>query len=381
MTSSTVIHSARIVDPDAVRSDSWIEIRGSRVWARGSGASWRRDASPDAVVVDARGSLMCAGFIDLHCHGGGGASVTTDIATVLATHVLHGTTRLVASLVSAPIPELCVQLAALARATAGDARLIGSHLEGPFLEPAYRGAHDPAALQDATGDTIDALVDAADGTLVQVTVAPERPGGREAITALRERGVLVAVGHTAADGRQTQEALRSGAGLLTHAFNGMPGLHHRDPGPIMAAVNSLECVLEVISDGSHVHPDMVHLLFRLAPGRVILVTDAMAAAGAGDGDYRLGSLDVCVRDGTARLASGDSIAGSTLTMDAALRHTVQECHIPLHEAVAAITSTPARTLGRTDELGLLSPGRRADAVLLGRDLAVEAVWADGMRYR
>lgn len=379
MTSSTVIHSAEIIDSDGIRSDSWIEIRGTRLWARGTGTSWRRQASPAAAVVDARGSLMCAGFIDLHCHGGGGASVTSDIATVLATHVRHGTTRLVASLVSAPVPELCTQLAALARTAGADPRLLGSHLEGPFLEPAYRGAHDPAAVRDATSADIDALVAAADGTLVQVTVAPERAGGREAIAALRARGIVVAIGHTAADLDHAAEAFRAGATVLTHAFNGMPGLHHRAPGPVLAAVHSPDCTLEVISDGVHVHPDMVNLLFRLAPGRVALVTDAMAAAGAGDGHYRLGSLDVRVHEGVARLAVGDSIAGSTLTMDAALRHTVQQCGVPVHEAVAAITSTPARTIGRAGELGHLRAGYRADVVVLRSDLTVDAVWVDGLR--
>lgn len=379
MSGSTVIHSAQVVDPEGTSSDTWIELRGARISARGTGASWRRHASPDAQLVDARGRLLAAGFIDLHCHGGGGASVTADIDTVLATHVRHGSTRLVASLVSASIPELCAQLAALARTADEDGRLLGSHLEGPFLDHAHRGAHHPEAVRDATRDDVDALIASARGTLVQVTLAPERPGGVDAIAALRAQGVIVAIGHTAATFHQTQEALRAGATMLTHAFNGMPGLHHRAPGPVLAALQSHACVLEVISDGVHVHPDMVELLFRLAPGRVTLVSDAMAAAGAGDGDYRLGSLDVRVRDGVARLASGDSIAGSTLTLDAALRHTVQRCGVPLHDAVAAVTATPARTIGREGDLGRLRPGHRADALILREDLTVAAVWADGVR--
>lgn len=380
MTTPTVIHSARIVDPDGVTSDGWIGMRGGHVSARGTGRSWRNADWADADVVDADGSVMTAGFIDLHCHGGGGESVTSDVLRVIDTHAQHGTTRLVASLVSAPTSLLCTQLAALSRHARTDGRLLGSHLEGPFLEQTHRGAHDPTVIRDACPREVDELVAAAGGTLVQVTLAPERPGAVEAIRAFRASGAVVAIGHTAAGLDDAREALRAGARLLTHTFNGMEGIHHRAPGPIPAALGDPDCVLEVISDGVHVHPDVVRLLFRLAPHRIALVTDAMAAAGSTDGDYRLGSLDVTVTNGVARVSDGGSIAGSTLTMDAALRHTVHRARVSLHDAVAAMTATPARTIGR-DDMGRLAAGCRADAVLLSAALEVTAVWVDGRRVR
>ncbi|WP_327042227.1 N-acetylglucosamine-6-phosphate deacetylase [Microbacterium sp. Root61] len=368
------------MDPEGVVPDSWIVMAGNRIRARGTGPSWRAHVSSPADVVDACGAYLTAGFIDLHCHGGGGSSVTGDLDTVIETHSRHGTTRLIASLVSAPIPVLCDQLAAIARRAASDPRVLGSHLEGPFLANGYCGAHDPSALVDATDRDVLALLEAAAGTLLQVTLAPERPGARAALDAMRAAGVTVAVGHTASNFNEAQQAFEAGASILTHAFNGMPVMHHRDPGPLLAAIGSPTCVIEVISDGVHVHAEMVSFLFRSAPGRVAIITDAMAAAGAGDGTYELGALLVEVRDGIARLATGGSIAGSTLTMDAALRHTVHLCGVPLPAAIASMTSIPARAIDRQD-LGRLSPGHLADAVLLTRDLIVSAVWANGERVR
>ena len=185
--------------------------------------------------------------------------------------------------------------------------------------------------------------------MAQVTIAPELPGAPEAIERLIDAGVRVAVGHTTADLATAGRAFDAGASLLTHAFNAMPGLHHRSPGPIGAALDRPGVVLELIADGLHVHPIVIAALFRMAPGRIALITDAMAAAGVGDGVYQLGSLEVRVRDGAARLASG-SLAGSTL----------------------------ARAIGRPD-LGSLEVGTPADAVLLSASLGVQAVWADGAR--
>jgi N-acetylglucosamine-6-phosphate deacetylase len=280
------------------------------------------------------------------------------------------------SLVTAPVDRLVVALRDLAPLVRADPLVLGVHLEGPFLSPDNRGAHDPSALVAPTPEAVEALLAAADGTLVQVTMAPELPGAAEAIRAFVDRGVRVAVGHTTADLSTAAAAFDAGASLLTHTFNAMPVLAHRAPGPIGAALERPGVVVELIADGLHVHPIVVGALFRLAPGRVALITDAMAAAGSGDGDYRLGPLDVVVRDGAARLASG-SLAGSTLTLDAAIR-TVVGAGVPLEQAVLAATATPAHAIGRP-ELGSLEIGAPADAVLLSDDLRVEAVWAGGRR--
>ena len=379
---TTVIHSARIVSGRDTMADAWVRFDGDSVAARGIGDAWRGDLPAGASVTDAAGRHLVPGFIDLHCHGAGGASVEegeTAIETVLAVHSSHGTTRSVLSLVTAPVAVLAGRLETIARVAASDPRVLGAHLEGPFLDHEFRGAHDPAELRTADAASIELLLEASGGALRQITIAPEHVGAADAIARFTGAGVAVAVGHTGADFATALAAFEAGASILTHAFNGMRGIHHRAPGPVVAAMHADHVTLEIINDGVHVHPDVVRLAFSGAPGRVALVTDAMAAAGAPDGQYLLGSLEVIVADGVARLLQGGSIAGSTLTQDEALRRAVVDSGIPLDEAVGAVTEAPAAALGRAGDLGRLDPGFAADAVLLGHDLAVEAVWSAGAR--
>ncbi len=381
-TSTTVIHSARLISGHDSVADAWVRFDGDHVSARGIGDTWRVDAPADASVTDAAGRHLVPGFIDLHCHGAGGASADEGeaaIETVLAVHNAHGTTRSVLSLVTAPVDTLARQLQGIARVAASDPRVLGAHLEGPFLDHEFRGAHDAAQLRTADAASVDLLLEASGGMLRQITIAPEHPGATEAIARFLEAGVVVAVGHTGADFTTALSAFDAGASILTHAFNGMRGIHHRAPGPVVAAMHADHVTLEIIGDGVHVHPDVVRLAFSGAPGRIALVTDAMAAAGAADGEYLLGSLNVIVADGVARLLEGGSIAGSTLTQDAALRQAVIESAIPLDEAIGALTVAPAAAIGRSGDLGRLDRGFAADAVLLAPDLTVEAVWGAGIR--
>jgi N-acetylglucosamine-6-phosphate deacetylase len=369
-----LITDARIVSGGAVEH-GWIRFAGGRVLARGTGTP----PAQVGEVVDAAGRVLTPGFVDIHMHGGGGTDTSEGPAALpdlLAAHRAHGTTRTVLSLVSAPVPAIVAALEALAPIVHADPLLLGVHLEGPFLSPDAKGAHDPSALTVPTSADVAALLAAARGTLAQVTIAPERDGALAAVAAFVDGGVRVAVGHTTADLATAGAAFDAGASLLTHTFNAMPVLAHREPGPIGAALERPGVVLELIADGLHVHPIVVAALFRMAPGRVALITDAMAAAGFGDGEYRLGSLDVVVQGGAARLASG-SLAGSTLTLDAAIR-TAVAAGVPLEDAVLAATGTPARAIGRPD-LGTLEVGSPADAVLLSDALEVDAVWAAGRR--
>jgi N-acetylglucosamine-6-phosphate deacetylase len=269
------------------------------------------------------------------------------------------------------------RLAEVAALTAADPLVLGSDLEGPFLARERRGAHNPEFLRGPDPAAIDELLDAAAGTLRQVTLAPELPGALDAISRLTGSGVVAAVGHTEADLAQTRAAFDAGARILTHAFNGMSGIHHREPGPVIAAIDDPRVTLELVLDGHHVHPDVAELLFRGAPGRVALITDSMAAAASADGDYRLGSLNVTVRDGLAVLSGTSTIAGSTLTQDAALRNAVALSGLSRAEAVAALTAVPARALGLGSRFGLLDAGYAADVVVLDDDLRVTAVWAAG----
>ncbi|WP_431278045.1 N-acetylglucosamine-6-phosphate deacetylase [Leifsonia poae] len=383
----TVIHSARLVTDGRIHDDGWVRFEGDAVAAVGAGEGWRAGAgvvegavSDSVAVVDAAGAWLTPGFVDIHGHGGGGASFDDgpeSIRTGMDLHQRHGTTRFVVSLVTAPVDALAERVAAVAALMPGDPRILGSHLEGPFLDVAHKGAHDPALLRSATPADIERLLAAADGTLRQVTLAPELPGGLDAVRAFHEAGVSVAVGHTGADYQQTLDAFAAGASILTHAFNGMDGIHHRAPGPVAAATHTPGVTLEIVNDGVHVHPEVVRMAFAAAPGRVALITDAMAAAGSTDGDYILGSLAVTVRDGVARLAEGGSIAGSTLTLDDALRRAVYEVGVSVEDAVRALTEIPATAVGRGHDLGRLAPGYAADAVLLDPDFTVRSVWTAG----
>lgn len=375
---TTLLHSATAVDARGESPDAWVLLDGDTIASVGSGAE-----RPVAdVVVDLTGRWITPGFIDLHGHGGGGEdSATGDLDTALAAHRSHGTTRAVVSLVSNPVDVLVDQLARLAAVAGSDPRVLGAHLEGPFLAPARRGAHAAETLIAPDPATIDRLLAAAAGTLRQVTIAPELPGGLDAVRRFVEAGVVVAVGHTDADAAGARAAFDAGATLLTHAFNAMSGIHHRAPGPVVAAFDDPRVSLELVLDGRHVDPRVAAVAFASAPGRVALITDAMAAAAAHDGTYRLGTLEVAVHDGVATVAGTHTIAGSTLTQDVALRLAVDEVGLSRSEAVAALTATPARILGLGDRLGLLAPGYAADLVVLDDRFTVEAVWSTGARVR
>ncbi|WP_411719947.1 N-acetylglucosamine-6-phosphate deacetylase [Mycetocola sp.] len=377
-----VIHNACVLSGGKQSDDGYVAFAGGTVSATGTGDGWL--GLKPIESFDAAGALLVPGFIDIHGHGGGGCSFDSDadgIRTALAVHRAHGTTRSVLSLVTGSIDDLVERVALVAGLAEKDPTILGSHLEGPFLDVGHKGAHDPALLCDPDPVVIERLLTAARGTLRQVTLAPELPGGMDAIRQFTSAGVAVAIGHTDTDFDGARSAFDAGASILTHAFNAMNGIHHRNPGPVAAAAAASTVTLEIINDGVHVHPDVVRIAFVAAPGRIALVTDAMAAAGSTDGTYQLGSLSVDVVDGVARLAGGGSIAGSTLTQDDALRRAVIEVGIPLPQAVAAVTETPARAIGRDGDLGRLDVGFAADAVLLDDSYTVTAVWADGVRLR
>lgn len=373
---TTLLHSATAVDARGEVPDAWVLLDGDVIRAVGDGPE-----RPQAdEVVDLAGEWITPGFVDLHGHGGGGEDYGTgDLPAALAAHRAHGTTRAVVSLASEAIEVLLRQLRTVAALAGDDPRVLGSHLEGPFLAPARRGAHAETALRHPDAATIDRLLAAADGTLRQVTIAPELPGALDAIRRFVAAGVVVAIGHTDADAPTARAAFDAGATLLTHAFNAMPGIHHRSPGPVVAAFDDDRVCLELVLDGHHVDPHVAAVAFASAPGRIALVTDAMAAAAGVDGTYRLGALDVEVTGGVATVAGTDTLAGSTLTQDLALGLAIDGLGLSRPDAVAAVTRTPARILGLDDRLGLLEPGYAADVVALDETFAVTAVWAAGRR--
>ena len=370
----TVLAGGRVVVPDRVLDPGWVEVVGDRLMAVGAGAPAR------PADVQLSGRVLVPGFVDLHVHGGGGGSYTTgdanEAARVAAFHRRHGTTTTMASLVTAEPAELERTVATLAELVE-DGLLAGVHLEGPWLSHAHRGAHDAGLLRFPEGPEVERLLRRGRGTVRMVTLAPELEGGLAAVRQIVEGGAVAAVGHTDATYAVTRDAVAAGATAGTHLFNAMRPVHHREPGPVVALLEDPRATVEVIADGVHVHPAMLRsaVTAKGAAG-VTLVTDAMAAAGMGDGDYRLGGLDVRVTGGVARMADGGALAGSTLTMDAAFRGAVHHSGLPLEVVARLASTTPAGVLGLAD-VGAVEAGRRADLVLLDQDLRVTAVMAAG----
>lgn len=370
-----LLTDARVVAPAGVLDPGWVRVEGGRISAVGAGA-----APTDGERLSLPGRTLVPGFVDLHVHGGGGHSMQSvdpvEILAAAAFHLEHGTTHTLISIVTAPLDEMVATLRAVSL-LAGDGTIIGAHLEGPFLNPLRAGAHDAGHLLAPDGATFDALLAAADGALRVVTIAPELPGGLELLSRVVASGAVAAVGHSDADHAGATAAFNAGASLVTHLFNGMRAWHHREPGLAGAALERPGVVCELINDGVHLHDGSARLAFAAAPGRIALVTDATAAAGADDGTHRLGTADVRVRDGAPRLADGVTLAGSVLTMDRALTRAVRELGVPIETAVEAASTTPARVLGIGDRVGSIAPGKDAALVVLDDDLQLEAVMSGG----
>lgn len=372
-----LLTAARIVTPARDFAPGWLHVEDDRILDGGPGLP------PRAPDVDLGPATLVPGFVDAHVHGGGGASFTegTDraVTTVVDAHLAHGTTTMMASLVTDTVTALERTVRTLGDA-ARDGVLAGVHLEGPWLSPHHAGAHDVSLLRDPVAADVQRLLDAGDGVVRMVTLAPELPGGLDAIRRVVGAGVVAAVGHTDATYDVARAALDAGASVGTHLFNAMRGLHHREPGPPTALLEHPDAFVELVSDGVHVHPAVLRLAMNAKPHQALLVTDAMAAAAGEDGDYRLGPMAVQVRDGVARLSGSGAIAGSTLTMAAAVRYAVRVAELPLPEVVRAATTTPATMLG-LPRVGALRPGYRADLVALDEDLRVVRVMRAGRWVR
>ncbi|MBY8873108.1 N-acetylglucosamine-6-phosphate deacetylase [Micromonospora sp. PLK6-60] len=360
--------SGKVVTPTGVIRQGCVELTGDRISA----------VAEYPAVRD--GHWILPGFVDMHTHGGGGHTFTTGDADAArgaaAFHLGHGTTTLLASLVSGPYELMRAAtstLAPLARAGV----LAGIHFEGPYLSAARCGAQNPEFLRDPSTEELAELVELGGGAVRMVTLAPERDGAIEAIKLLTGHRVVAAIGHTDATYDQTRAAVAAGASVATHLFNGMRPLHHREPGPVVALLEAPNVVCELVADGVHLHDATLTFAAATAgPERAAIITDAMAAAGMPDGEYELGGQAVTVADGVARLARDGAIAGSTLTMDAALRRALA-AGIPMTDAVRMVATTPARAIGLGDRVGALQVGLRADLVVLDDDLNVVRVMRAG----
>ena len=377
--------------------DALVLCAGERVLWAGPAAHAPAELLPEDSRVLEHDGLILPGLVDLHCHGGGGASFpdsegAEEMLAAVLEHRRHGTTSLVASLVTADAATLREKVAQLARLHR-DGEIAAIHLEGPFLSEARRGAQNPAHLTDGDPALVRELAEIAGGALATMTVAPEAAGADEVIDALAGSGAVPSLGHTDGGSAEMTRAVdrsiaalrrrrgRSPLPTATHLFNGMRPIHHRDPGPALAALDAAsrgEMVVEVIADGVHLDARTVAHVFALAAeDHVVLVTDAMAAAWMADGRYRLGALDVTVAEGVATLTEGGAIAGGTAHLVEVLRHAVLEAGVELVAAVRAASTVPARVLGLEDEIGSLAAGRRADVLMVDRALRPVTVLRGG----
>ena len=402
------IRNARKVDARGEQSGYWVVSNASgAIAASGVGdeafeqycGTVGIDPADRNAVVDAEGRILTPGYVDIHSHGAWEKSFDDGpdgIDVARAGHAVHGTTRQVLSLITNPVDVICGNIRNVrAKMEAGRPDILGCHLEGPFLALARKGAHDPECLKDPVPEIVDEMLEASGavngklGCIRQITIAPELPHGISAIRQFRAAGVVPAVGHCDADYETARRAFDEGAGLMTHMFNAMNGLHHRKPGPIPAAVEDPRVTIELICDGFHVQDPMLRLGLGFAPHRIAFVTDAMAATDCPDGAYKLGALDVDVVDGHARLKSNGAIAGSTLTLEHAVQRAVLELGMSPVEAIEAATLTPARAFGfdrpypvTGAPLGLLAPGYAADVLLTDpADWSVQHAWCAGRRIK
>jgi len=380
-----ILRAATLLTPHTVLSPGWVSVRDGRVSGTGEMPSGPGDGGGGgATVIDLGPRIVAPGYFDVHVHGGDGAQVNGDRAEdvgaalerIARFHSRYGTTSLLATTVSDSPSNLLTTVAAcgqlVGRPIAGGATIRGIHLEGPWIARAKLGAHDPSSLRPPDLAELHSLAEAAAGSIRMVTVAPELPRSQELIAEARALGIEVAIGHTDADFETTRAAIDAGARHATHLFNAMAPPHHRRPGAVTALLLDDRVTVEVIADLEHVHPAVLELAARCAPGRLVAVSDAIPAAGLEPGSYQIGRMDVSVQSGRVTLASDSStLAGSVLTMATAVRNLVSTVGLSLEEAVRAASSVAARAAGcEASGLGSLQVGAPADLVVLEPDLTV-----------
>ena len=394
LTAELALHGTAVLEQGLV-PDALLLIGGGDILWAGPAAHAPQHRAARTLAHD---GLLLPGLVDLHCHGGGGASFpdasdAAEMLTAVRQHRRHGTTSLVASLVTADAATLRERVRDLSQ-LAADGEIAAIHLEGPFLSVERRGAQNPEHIVDGDAELVRELAAIAGGALATMTVAPEVEGADGVIEALADVGAVPSLGHTDGSSSQMTHAIstartalrrqrgRSPLPTATHLFNGMRPIHHRDPGPALAALDAAargELVVEVIADGVHLDARTVAHVFSIAAeDTVVLVTDAMAAAGMPEGQYRLGALDVTVEAGVATLTGAGAIAGGTAHLLDVLRFAVLEAGVDLVQAVRAASSVPAAVLGLQDRIGSLAAGRRADVVLADAQLNPVSVLRAGL---
>ncbi len=368
MDSTLLIAGGTVVSSSGMSTDTGVLVRGSRIAEVGPTRDILR-RNPGRII-DARGTIVAPGFIDIHIHGSAGYDTMDATSSALARIAefvsSHGVTGFLPTVMSSPIERMLAATRAAAQAARArkGAQVLGINVEGPFLNPSFKGAQPEEGITGPDMAILHRILEAGGGNVRVMTIAPEMPGAMDIVKKLASQGVLTSVGHSGASYDDIKNAVEAGLRHVTHTYNGMLGLHHREPGVVGAALVHGELTCEIIADGIHVHPVAVKLLAQAkGPEGTVLMTDAMRAAGLPDGHYELGGQHVIVTGGAARLDTG-VLAGSTLTMDTAVRNMVEFAGAPLHAAIAMASSTPARLIGLADRKGRMEPEMDADIVLL-----------------
>ncbi|MBM3457327.1 MAG: N-acetylglucosamine-6-phosphate deacetylase [Armatimonadetes bacterium] len=378
----TAIVNGLLVLPDHTLPNGLLLLEDGRISFVGSREE--RAVPAGATVWDATGHAVLPGLIDTHVHGSHGDDVmlhgAEGIRRISARFPQFGTTAWLPSTISARHPELtqavrdCV---AAQRIPADGAEIVGIHVEGPYINPTRKGAQPAEGIRDPDAAEVEELLQAGEGQIRIMTLAPEISGGMELIELLVQRGIVASLGHSDATWEQAVEAIQRGATHATHLFNAMPPIHHRAPGLITACLNSPEVIAEIIPDGVHLHPEIVRMAIGTKQTRSIaLITDAFSATGLPDGIHTLGPHRVQVNGALCTLEDG-TIAGSILTMDRAVRNTRRFCDMALFRAVQMASLVPAQVAGCAHRKGSLAVGKDADVVLMDPDDRVCATWVRG----
>ena len=387
---SLILHGGDLHTPNSVVPDGAVLVRDGRIAAVGPVRNVAPPPSEHVERIDVRGGIIAPGFVDLQVNGAAGVLFTQEptaeaIDAMAAALPQFGCTSFLPTLLSCSEDMTRRALAAAAKACAGrpaGAQVLGVHMEGPFLAPDRAGAHDRRLLRPPSTADLARWLETSNGSLRLLTLAPELPGASEVIREAVRFGMTVAVGHTSATYDDTAKAADLGALLVTHLFNATGGLAAREPGVVGAALVLDALSAGIIADGIHVHPAVVRAVVRAkGPERTVLVTDAMPPVGAAAQEFSLLGRRVTVHDGACRLTDG-TLAGSTLTMDQALRNVIEWTDLPLHDALGMATLLPARLIGADASKGSLEAEKDADVVVMDRDLRVRLTLVGGrVAYR
>ncbi|EKD7162593.1 N-acetylglucosamine-6-phosphate deacetylase [Vibrio vulnificus] len=367
-----------------LHGDHWLQDAVLSVDSQGNiSAIAEYDPQQHRTVTDLGAVNLMPGLIDSHVHGSQGCDVMDATHASLNTMSRYfaslGVTAFVATTVTAPVAKIRAALAQVAKSKqqgVEGAEILGAYLEGPYFTEKNKGAHPTQWFRELAVEELDNWISYSDNQLLKVALAPEKEGALAAIRYLANQGISVMLGHTDASYQQVKLALDAGAKGIVHCYNGMRGLHHRDPGVVGAGLLHPECYVEMIADGHHVHPAAIEVAHRCCGSRMTLITDAMCATGMPDGQYTLGEYQVEMKQGVVTTQEG-GLAGSTLTLIEGVKNIQRWLNLPFEQAWLMASHTPAKSLGIQHQLGTLEVGKRASMVALGSDFSIDKTWVNG----